>query len=335
MSPPSLLVPASWLGPLALVFGAMIGSFLNVVIHRLPAGQSIVWPGSRCPHCATPIPARQNLPVISFVALRGRCAACRAPISWRYPLIEAATGLLFWAVLHVHGPTWQTLALWVFVALGLVIFWIDLDTMLIHDALTLPGIGLGLLYGFTLTDRGFSGLVAALGAWALLLAANSLALLAIGQDGIGDGDMTLVMMLGAWLGTGHTLLALGLALVVGSLWGLAELHAGWWRAGARMPAVVTAAVVPFCLGMFMLVTGLPSGAAGWWLGSHLDATGWGAALTTSLFLSLAAGWAVRRVTHAEQPHVMPFGPALVTGGFCAIFVETPSWSWLALHLGGP
>ncbi|MEB3329272.1 MAG: prepilin peptidase [Candidatus Sericytochromatia bacterium] len=335
MSPVLLSVPASWLGPLALVFGAMIGSFLNVVIHRLPAGLSIVWPGSRCPHCATALRAWQNLPVVSFLVLRGRCASCRGPISWRYPVVEAVTGVLFWAVLQAHGPSWQTLALWVFVALGIVIFWIDHDTMLIHDAVTLPGIAFGLLYGFTLTDHGVSGLVAALGAWAFLLAVNSLSLLLIGQDGVGDGDMTLVMMLGAWLGTSHTLGALALALVVGSLWGLGELHARWWRAGARWPAAVAALATPVCLWLVVMVTGLSSGTTWWWLGGHLDAVGWGLALVTSMFLSLAAGWVVRRVSHTEPPHVMPFGPALVTGGIGALFIETPSWSWLAHHLGGP
>ncbi|MEB3223641.1 MAG: prepilin peptidase [Candidatus Sericytochromatia bacterium] len=335
MTPGSLMVPASWWGPLALLFGAMIGSFLNVVIYRLPAGQSIVWPGSRCPHCATALPAWQNVPVLSFLALRGRCATCRAPISWRYPLIEASTGLLFWAVLQAHGPTWQTLALWAFVALGIVVFWIDLDTMLIHDAVTLPGIGLGLAYGFALTDNGISGLVAALGAWAFLLAVNSLSLLLLGQDGVGDGDMTLVMMLGAWLGTRHTLVALGFALIVGSLWGLFQLHARWWSFGARAPLAAAALVAPASFELVCLVTGLPTGSPQWWCGGHLDLTGWAVAVTASVFLALAAGWLLRRLTHAEPPHVMPFGPALVAGGVGALFVGAPTWTWLSSHVVGP
>jgi leader peptidase (prepilin peptidase)/N-methyltransferase len=130
---------------LAFVLGAVIGSFLNVCIFRLPAGQSIVSPASRCPRCATPVRHRDNIPIISYLLLRGRCRACHSPISPRYPAVEALTGLLFALLLYRIGPFPVVAVYASFVAALIVISFIDLDHQIIPDIISLPGIAIGLV----------------------------------------------------------------------------------------------------------------------------------------------------------------------------------------------
>src|SRR5215210_7624307 len=165
------LVPFS----VALVFvtaiGALIGSFLNVVIHRVPREESIVFPNSRCPQCGAAIRPYDNVPVLSYLILGGRCRACRAPISARYPAVEALTGLLF-ALTFAHDGL--TLALpfdLVFVAALVALVFIDAEHMILPDAITLPGLALALicralvptLYGLELM---LGGLLAGWPTWA-------------------------------------------------------------------------------------------------------------------------------------------------------------------------
>jgi len=129
----------------ALALGLVVGSFLNVVIHRVPRGESIVRPGSRCPRCGRPIRPVENVPVLSYLALRGRCRGCRARISPRYPLVELATGLLFAAVAWRHGAGPETL-LWMPFAAGLLAAaLIDLDHRIIPDGVSLGGLAVGLV----------------------------------------------------------------------------------------------------------------------------------------------------------------------------------------------
>jgi leader peptidase (prepilin peptidase) / N-methyltransferase len=129
---------------LAFAFGAILGSFNNVLIHRLPRGESVVWPGSRCPKCGHPLSWWENIPLLSFALLRGRCSSCAAPISWRYPLVEALTAL---GVLHAylrHGLTWEGAASAALAVLLVPVIFIDLEHRIIPDRITLPGILLGL-----------------------------------------------------------------------------------------------------------------------------------------------------------------------------------------------
>ena len=130
---------------MAWVGGLVVGSFLNVCIHRLPAGQSLVRPGSRCPNCRAPIRPWDNIPLVSYCLLRGRCRACGAPISWRYPAVEMLTGLLFLGVVWRFGLGGRA-ALWGgFLAALVVVTFIDLDHMIVPDRITLPGIAIGLV----------------------------------------------------------------------------------------------------------------------------------------------------------------------------------------------
>lgn len=125
--------------------GLVVGSFLNVVVYRLPRGESVVSPGSHCPHCDVPIAAWQNIPVLSYLALRGRCHSCKATISARYPLLELVVGLLFAGVVLRHGLDWMTPLWWAFVSILVAAATIDFDEQIIPDELSLGGLGLGLL----------------------------------------------------------------------------------------------------------------------------------------------------------------------------------------------
>ena len=130
---------------LAGLLGLVIGSYLNVVIHRLPLGISTVLPRSRCPACGAAIRPRDNVPVVSYLLLRGRCRACAAPISWQYPAIEVATALLFAACALRFGPTPAAAVAALFCALMVVLAAIDVEHFLLPDRLTLPGLATGLL----------------------------------------------------------------------------------------------------------------------------------------------------------------------------------------------
>jgi leader peptidase (prepilin peptidase)/N-methyltransferase len=184
--------------------GLAIGSFLNVVIHRVPAGLSVVSPASRCPDCGTPIRARHNVPVVGWLLLRGRCASCQRPISVRYPLVEALTGVLFvlvtWRVLQLdQAPVVP--ALLTFTALGVALSAIDLDLRRLPDALVLPAYPL--LTALLAAAAGVGGDWASLGRallGAAVLFGCFLALALIHPAGMGFGDVKFSGVIGLVLG---------------------------------------------------------------------------------------------------------------------------------------
>lgn len=221
-----LFIPAPLIGAAVFVFGAIIGSFLNVVIHRVPRDESIVWPGSRCPHCSHALSWRDNIPLLSYALLKGRCRYCRTPISGRYPLVEAINAGLYVALLLAFGPTLQFLALAVLSSLLLAILWIDLDTMYILNVMTYPGIALGVLYGGLIEGRWLPTLAAAAagyGLFWLISTGSRLYLRAINsehEDGMGMGDAKLAALMGAWLGPERLVVALFTSFLLGSIIGL-------------------------------------------------------------------------------------------------------------------
>ncbi|HYM57971.1 MAG TPA: prepilin peptidase [Solirubrobacteraceae bacterium] len=199
---------------LAGAFGLLLGSFLNVVAHRLPRGESLVLPGSRCPSCSTPVKPYDNVPVLSWLMLRGRCRACREPVSWRYPVVEGTTALLLVAVVLVKGAdrdVWLGLA---FVLLLVPVTLIDLDHRIIPNKLMLVGmvVSIGLVLATQPQDL-TEHLIAAAGAGGFLL----LAALAY-PAGMGMGDVKLAGVMGLFLGrsVGPAMLV---ALVAGSVVG--------------------------------------------------------------------------------------------------------------------
>lgn len=192
--------------PAVLVLGAVVGSFLNVVILRLPArmegsDETIAWPASRCPQCRTAIRWYDNIPLLSFVLLGRRCRGCGGQISWRYPLVEAAMAGLALALLLRLGPGVDWLIYFIFSAALLAIFFIDLDHQLIPDVISLPGIVLGFAASFALSGISWpdAGLGILLGGGTFFLVAQGYYLLT-GREGMGGGDIKLLAMLGAFLG---------------------------------------------------------------------------------------------------------------------------------------
>lgn len=182
------------------IIGASIGSFLNVCIYRIPAGLSIVYPPSRCPQCETQIRWWQNIPLASWLFLRGKCSVCKAKISVRYPLVEAITGLLFLKIFAIFAFHPATLVFWAFAAALVTLTFIDLDHQIIPDVISLPGI----IAGFatvSLTPLSWSNSL--LG---IFLGGGSLWLIAIiyefltKNEGMGGGDIKLLAMIGAFLG---------------------------------------------------------------------------------------------------------------------------------------
>ncbi len=217
---------------LALAFGlgAIIGSFLNVVIHRYPREESIVFPPSRCPHCATEIKPYDNVPILAWLWLAGKCRACRGPIDVRYPLVELANALFYVAIFQRTGLTPGFVAIAALVSMTIVLIYIDLDIQILPDVIDLPGVAIGLLIGATHLGASYTGLTlsstllesvagAAAGAGVLLVIGLSYKLVRK-IEGMGLGDVKMMAMLGAVLGWEPLFPLLLLASITGAVVGL-------------------------------------------------------------------------------------------------------------------
>jgi leader peptidase (prepilin peptidase) / N-methyltransferase len=228
------------------VLGASVGSFLNVVVYRLPAGLSLLHPPSRCPKCRTQLKPYDNVPVFGWLWLKGRCRYCKTPISIRYPLVEAATAILFLLVFWQFGYSLQTLGYWAFLSWLLALALVDLDTMTLPNALTQSGLVLGLIFqsviGFSqshnnagLIEQLMAGIAAAvLGIWLFDLI-TILGSAAFGRTAMGGGDAKLAAMMGAWLGWKYLLLAGFLACVLGAFIGGGAIAFRLLRRGNPIP----------------------------------------------------------------------------------------------------
>ena len=205
----------------AFVLGAVVGSFLNVCIYRIPAGKSIVSPPSSCPHCGHFIRWYQNIPIISYLILGGKCSSCRVGISLRYPLIEALTGLLFILVLYYFKFTTAALVYWLFVSSLIVITFIDLDHQIIPDVISLPGIVIGFICSFFISWISWldSLLGILIGGGLLLAIAWTYEKLAK-REGMGGGDIKFLGMLGAFLGWKAIFPVIFVASLAGTLVGV-------------------------------------------------------------------------------------------------------------------
>jgi leader peptidase (prepilin peptidase)/N-methyltransferase len=186
----------------AFVFGLALGSFLNVCIYRVPLKKSIVRPPSSCPKCGAEIRFYDNIPVISYITLLGRCRHCRAPISPRYPLVEIIIGFLSVALFIQFGLSPKTIFLLLFTAALIAIAFIDLDHKIIPDVISLPGILVGLAFSFFPSAGIFplDALIGAAGGAAFLLLVGTVFEKVTGREGMGGGDVKLLAMIGAWMG---------------------------------------------------------------------------------------------------------------------------------------
>ena len=202
------------------LLGLVIGSFLNVVIHRLPRQESIVSPGSRCPACRRELRWHDNIPVLSYVMLGGRCRGCRAKISARYPVIELVTGVLF--LLHYLAFGWTPLlgVRLLFASATVALFAIDLEHQLLPDAITLPGIVIGLFASLFLPPGMKDSLIGMLIGGGFLWLVGEAYFRYAGEEGMGGGDVKMLAMIGAFLGWKLTILTLMLSSVAGSVIGV-------------------------------------------------------------------------------------------------------------------
>jgi leader peptidase (prepilin peptidase) / N-methyltransferase len=216
-------------GAIALVFaglfGAIIGSFLNVCIHRLPRGASIVWPASACPHCSRALSWFENIPVLSYVWLRGRCRTCRMPIAVRYPVIEALTSAMFAVAWWYYGPGPLLVSRLIFGCALIVLFAIDLEFQLLPNVITLPGIVVGFMLSF-ITEPGWQASLAgiAVGGGVLFVIAEAYYRVRH-EEGLGMGDVKMLAMIGAFVGWKLTLLTLMFSSFAGTIVGLALIAA--------------------------------------------------------------------------------------------------------------
>jgi len=227
-------------GPALLVFvgvlGLMVGSFLNVCIARIPAGESVVTPRSRCPRCRTPIAGYDNIPVLSYFILRGRCRKCGLAISAIYPTVEAVTALAFVGQALAVGGNLPLLGVrLLFTAMLIVLFGTDLQTMRLPNVITLPGVAIGIASSLVLPPGLASSIVgAALGA-ALPWAIRWAWLRATGVDAMGLGDVKMLAMIGAFLGWQQVWVVLFLGTLCGSVVGIALLGLKKRSLASRLP----------------------------------------------------------------------------------------------------
>jgi leader peptidase (prepilin peptidase) / N-methyltransferase len=232
--------------------GLVIGSFLNVCIYRLPLDQSIVWPGSRCTSCGRELSWYENIPVLSYAALGGRCRTCRAPISLVYPVIEALTAAMFVATYAVFGLSWLLPIRLAFGCAMIVLFVIDLQHQILPNEITLGGIVIGVAASFvTIDNPGWRGALvgAAAGGGILWLVAWGYERVRH-QEGLGFGDVKMLAMIGAFLGWKLMLLTLASASILGSLTAGALMLVG--RAGlqSKLPLGTFLAVAAILASLF-------------------------------------------------------------------------------------
>jgi len=228
------MTPEHFVQMTAFLIGLALGSFLNVVIARLPKGDSIVRPRSRCPRCKHAIAPYDNIPLLSYLVLKGRCRHCKKKIHWRYPVVELTAGVLMALLAGRAAHPGLLVPHAAFLLALLAVAWIDLDTRTIPDVVTIPGVGVGLaasLFG----PPGFTGaLIGAVAGGASLWLVGAAYEKATGVPGMGGGDVKLAAMMGAFLGTGGVFGAIFLASLAGSIFGAALIAKG---EGSRRTAI--------------------------------------------------------------------------------------------------
>ena len=248
----------------AALFGSVFGSFLNVCIVRMPEHRSVVWPPSACGACGRRLEWFENLPVVAWLALGGRCRTCHAPVSVRYLVVEMLTAAMFVAGMWWYGPGWLLASRLVFGCILIVLFATDLEHQLLPDAMTLPGIVIGFAFSFVTAPGWVSSLIGLLAGGGVLLALAELYARIRHEDGLGGGDVKMLAMMGAFLGWEQVLLALMFASFAGSAVGLSLVALGrgdmkhalpfgtFLAVGAAVVAVAGDAILRWYLGPWAL-----------------------------------------------------------------------------------
>jgi leader peptidase (prepilin peptidase)/N-methyltransferase len=233
------------------VAGLVVGSFLNVCIHRVPRRESLVWPASHCTTCNRALSWYENVPVVSWLVLRGRCRTCRAAISTTYPLVEFTTAVVFAGGVAVYGLTPLLLVRLAFASALIVLFMIDLQHQILPNSITLPGIVAGFAASWFLPPGWMSSLIGIAAGGGVLYAIAEAYYRVRGHEGLGMGDVKMLAMIGAFLGWPLMILTLVLASFAGSLVGVALMASG--RGGMK-------AALPF--GTFLALGAIVAAVAG-------------------------------------------------------------------------
>ncbi len=218
------------------LFGAVIGSFLNVCIYRMPRAESVAWPASHCPVCRNSIAFYDNVPVLSYLILRGRCRACRTRISSQYPIVEAANAFGYVCLFWFFGFTAAACAYAVLLSALIVVTGTDLSHQIIPDVITLPGIIVGVLCALFILPIGIVGaLLGVVVGGGLLWFLAWISPYLFGKEGMGGGDIKMMAMVGAFIGWQPVLLAIMLGSLVGSIVGVGLIAAGLLRRDQYLP----------------------------------------------------------------------------------------------------
>lgn len=231
----------------SFIFGALIGSFLNVVILRLPKpGISVVFPASHCPSCKASLSWYENVPIISYLILRGKCGHCRVSISFQYPTVEFLTGILAAACVSSFGLSFAAAGYFIFSAALITIIWIDIHHQIIPDIISLPGIVFGFCFSFISPLVTWQGsLIGLLAGGGVFYAISLSYFLLRKQEGLGGGDIKLLAMLGAFLGWQSLFFIIFASSVTGSIGGLIAMRSQKKGGATRIP-----------FGPFLAVSGL-------------------------------------------------------------------------------
>jgi leader peptidase (prepilin peptidase) / N-methyltransferase len=248
---------------LVLILGACVGSFLNVCIYRLPRHESLAWPGSHCTTCNRTLSWFENIPVLSWIVLRGRCRGCHQSISWMYPIVEVVTALVFLSGYLLYGPTALAVVRILFACALVVLFVTDLQHKILPNVITLPGIVIGFVCSLFLAPGWRDSLIGIVIGGGVLFAIAEAYYRVRKQEGLGMGDVKLLGMIGAFLGWKLVLLTLVLASFAGSVIGVAMIATG--RGGMKY-------ALPF--GTFLAVGALVAAIWGtplvdWYLGFYV------------------------------------------------------------------
>ncbi len=221
----------------SLAFGAIVGSFLNVVILRLPQeGGSIVFPASHCPRCKTPLNWYENIPIISYIFLRGKCNHCKTSISLQYPVVELLMALLSGAVFYKFGLSITACGYFLFCAALVVIIWVDIHHQIIPDIISLPGIVVGFFFSFVNSQLTWqSSLIGLLVGGGILYSIALLYFILRKQEGMGGGDIKLLAMIGAFLGWQSLLFVIFFSSLTGTIVGITAMAKQKKGGATRIP----------------------------------------------------------------------------------------------------
>lgn len=231
---------------IAFIFGAIVGSFLNVCIYRIPKGLSIIKPSSYCPFCKKPIRFYDNIPILSYILLRGRCRSCGRRISIKYPIVEFLNATLYVITLQRFSPepSWHLLVYFIFLSSLIVITFIDLEYQIIPDRITLPGIPLGLIMGSTILPDPFfrtnllgfkSSIIGVMLGGGLFYLAATLGRSIFKKEAMGGGDVKMMAMIGGFLGWKGVLLTTFLGSLSGSIVGISLILLKGRQWGSTIP----------------------------------------------------------------------------------------------------